>query len=1092
MSNTPDNSRSVTLSQAVEVDSDGFSRIHADDVLAPGYYWQAKSDITAMDTTWNRVSVLVHKGDVLLLLDVFEFDGAAHSVELLDPPSNGGYRTHKLLIEEFFAKMEPCHDAEAIRAKEQREIMDRVQALQEDMAQAEINPLALPGVKESADKAIAEFEREEEQSAVRNQQTDTERNKALHRIHRRAARRSESAGNPLVTQNVIVSNQLSDMIDGGVTSDGLKELTLESRRRTAVATATAKWLTSRAEAIGNTMKELTPYYAERAKVALARSKKAIRYAEDISKGLKSLELYTGDGVDVLEVRQGLSAPTTEPLTLVQGKRFMAEEVAVFADVGDNFDYRDQSKFFDLLSKSDALRDQVFPTSRCVVSMAVNRHTVRYGEKVSAYEQAMRDAANRLVFLLVRDGNNIHAVYSTEPSHEAAARLFPSDEDINRPFTGIDGTKIKLKDVAFSAASERFDDLALHYKRFLILLCGLDHRLHLMGEFYPPENGLQFMSQPFQAKYFRFLEDDGRGFLLETAMEGVEDWMARCNASLRSGSRVMLTAGATVNSPHLTRLSEDYAIISGDLTSSHVVQREGKHHYVTVTAKAKYAGNVTDAKIWLDGPQAKAKTGHYFLCLDLVRLPVIHRYIHSRLNRSTSIGWIRIFKQIEKLLSAELITQEELRSHLRTNAMAHGGLNEEQVDEAIEMGIMSWRASHRGATAPELADTKAVNEILTLMYPSEKIVQSIDSLLNKLIAEKSLTPLRLSRTGKTRLALYVTPTDEDKVPYAPGCHWGWVKRLVIDPLKTKLTIASSTLVWLEKDKVDPTEEEMRSWPELDAWLNEHPEPVALLRLEKFTSAMHNAYSTLNDILKGQRFTSLNEPLPADLFEEIRERFATYYRSATANSSLARLSVPVGVYQSKPGVPVSFIHMQCNALGFVQHYGSDIQADALKLIVKRYGYEKRNSRENETSLSWTLTTTAAPFSHWVTDAAQRHPDFSLVRIQKNALPSLFNSHRGKGNGKPNLTSEMVALSFNRSFEALMQKAPHVKRKFYWNLQEQINREKTFPDFHGKRDEAIKNLRLQSYKPDKSCVSLSPFVWDEKRGRSLAGCWFAKAKK
>ena len=1080
----------LTISQTIDIDSDGFSRIHEENVLAPGFYWRAKEDITQEDKNWNRTVTIIEKDEVVLLLDVHEFEGAAHSVELLQPPSRGGNQNYKLLVEEFFAKMEPCHDAQAVRDREQADIMERVQEIQQEMAQAEVNPLALPGIQESVEKAVAKFEQEEERSISQRAQSVSEREKDLRRIHRRAARRSDAAGNPLVVQNVVISNQLRDMIDGGVTSEGLKELTLESRRRTAVATATAKWLTDRAEKIGNTMKELTPYYAERAKVAIARSKKAIKYAEEISKGLKSLELYTGDGVDVVEVRRGQSASTAEPLTLVQGKRFMAEEVAIFADVDDSFDFEDTAIFFDLLSKNDALRDVVFPTARCVVSMAVNRHRVNYGEKVSAFEAAMRDAQNRRVFLLVRDGDNIHVVYSSEPSHEAAHRLFPSDDDIAKPFRGIDGTKINLKDVAFIEASKRFDDQALHYKRFLILLCGLDHRLHLMGEFYPPECGLQFMSQEFQSKYFHFLEDEGRGNLLELPMESVNDWMERCNNSLRSGSRVMLASSASANSTALTHLN-GYALSKSELKRLHVVVREGKHHYVSVLAKPSYRRDAEDktVKVWLDGPDAKNRKS--FLCLDLVRAPIIYRYIHSRIHRSHSIGWIRIFKSIHAHLSAELVRQAELRSHLRANALAHGGLDEVQVDEAIEMGIMTWRAGHRGADAPDVTDTKEVNAILTLMYPSEKIAASIDAILGKLITEESLTPLKLVRTGKTRLALYVTATEKDKAPYAPGCQWGWVKRLVLEPRKTKISVASTSLVWLEKDKIDPTEEEMRTWPELEGWLNTSQEPTSLRRLEKFTLSMQEAADLFAEPLRANRFFRENKPLDDALFSVIQERYTAHYRVAGTYSNDAHLSIPVGVYQSKVGSVAKYLYMECRAIDFVHHYGNDVQTKALAGICTRYGFRRRSETMKEPICQWRLAITTEPLTQWVTDGIFHTAEFANQRIQIN-YKGKKKGKKTKGDGTPQLTDTEVKLSFNRAFGALMEKAPHLKRNFYDNLRKEIAREKRFPDFYGEKPQKLKQLGARKYEPNTFARSLSPLVWSESAGRSFACRFFGSVKK
>lgn len=1081
----------VVLSEAIDIESDGFARIHEENVLAPGYYWRAKVAITEQDTTWNRTTTIIEQGEVLLLLDVHEFEGSPHSVELLQPPSRGGHRTYKLLVQDFFENMEPCHEAQTLREQEQADILAQVRAIQEEMAQADANPLALPGIQEAAEKAVTAFERQEELAANQTKKTESEREKDLRRIHRRAARRSESAGNPLVVQNVVISNQLSDMIDGGVTSEGLKELTIESRRRTAIATATANWISKRAEDIGRTMAQLTPYYAERAKVALARSKKAIRYAEEISKGLKSLELYTGDGIDVVEVRTGASACTAEPLTLVQGKRFMAEEVAVFADIDENFDFADQSIFFDLLAKHDVLRDQVFPTPRCVVSMAVNRHRVTYGEKVSMFEAAQRDAKNRLVFLLVRDGDNIHVVYSSEPSHEAAHQLFPCDDDLTRHFTGIDGTRIKLKDVAFVEASRKFDDQALHYKRFLILLCGLDHRLHLMGEFYPPQSGLQFMSLDFQSKYFRFLEDDRPERTIGQQLEPVSEWMVRCNTSLRSGSRVMIASTARANSPALTRYS-NHSIARADLDTVHVVAREGQHHYVTVRTTNAYSFGPESktVKVWLDGPNATHSGRHpCFLCLDLVRPQVIHQYIHSRTHRADSISWIRIFKRIHAVLSAEYVSQAPLREHLRYSALQHGGIAQDRIDEAVDVAIMTWRASHRGCSAPEVNNTKAVNEILTLLYPSERIAASIEPLLERFIADHGLTPLKLVRTGKTRLALYVVANEADKEPYAPGCRWGWAKKMILIAGKTKLSVASTSLVWIEKGYIDPSEELIREWPGLVEWTNEKAEPVRLRHLERIKTAMQEAEGLFTELLHSNRFERSGLPMNPDLFADLQERSTAYYRSANSNSKDIRIAIPVGVYQTKQDGPVKFLYMQTRVTDFVRQYGDDAQFMALVSIAKRYGFGRRTQAQEQGACHWRLTEMQEPFTQWVNGSDCERPDFLSARIQKNS-PRPFFQKGTKGDGKPRLSDHTASLSFNRAVDALMQKAPHLKRNFYKNLRNEIQRLKRFPDFNGDRKQRLKELQSQRYAINTNARYLSSMIWSQSRNRSLACKLFGAA--
>lgn len=79
-------------------------------------------------------------------------------------------------------------------------------------------------------------------------------------------------------------------------------------------------------------------------------------------------------------------------------------------------------------------------------------------------------------------------------------------------------------------------MALHYKRFLVLMAGLDHRLDLFGKFHNMPQSMAFISSDFQAKFMNFIHDDeyNRLQLPGATVEGFNDYVARQNKLLRSG------------------------------------------------------------------------------------------------------------------------------------------------------------------------------------------------------------------------------------------------------------------------------------------------------------------------------------------------------------------------------------------------------------------------------------------------------------------------------------------------------------------------------------------------------------------------------
>ncbi len=93
-------------------------------------------------------------------------------------------------------------------------------------------------------------------------------------------------------------------------------------------------------------------------------------------------------------------------------------------------------------------------------------------------------------------------------------------------------------------------MALHYKRFLILCCGLDQRERLFGEFYDRSSNINFISMDFQEKYCRFIHDaDGTGLLSDPEADtrpSLESYIKQANQHLRSGSRVFCEWRQVVN------------------------------------------------------------------------------------------------------------------------------------------------------------------------------------------------------------------------------------------------------------------------------------------------------------------------------------------------------------------------------------------------------------------------------------------------------------------------------------------------------------------------------------------------------------------
>ncbi|WP_137917226.1 hypothetical protein [Hydrogenophaga sp. 2FB] len=1087
---------------------DGVQRVERHDVLEPGCYWRVRAEFKIQDKRWSHHHVVFPVGDVHLLLSLNHFEDELHSIELLEHPRDGARDSYTILIHDFLDHFDPISDQEAedVRRGEQNAIMANVSQMQEEMAQAQINPLALPEVREAAEKAVEDYEQAEVNRAQADSQSAEKRAQDIRRIHRRAGRRSAAKGNPLAVRKTTISDRLDVMISEGITSDGVRELSLEAGRRIAIAQAASTWLSKRAEHMGQYLKTLAPYYAEKPQVALAKSREAITLVKTLSEGIESLKLYTGDSVTVVTLATGAGAVTSEPLTLVQGKRFMDSELAVWAHVEDSFDWSSRPVFFEQLLKNKDLQDQLLPTQRCVVSMAVTEREVGYGEKMNPYERLMNKLENQRVFLLVRDGENIHVVYSQEPSHEAAPRLFPTRGDLKTPFNGLDGTEIGLKDVRFAKSSARFDDMALLYKRFLILLCGLDHREQLFGDFYPRELGLKFMSLDFQQQYFRFLEDDDSGRMIDSGkVVPVMDWIDERNSFLRSGSQIVVAPGASMRAVTAAisgrrRMRLD----TGSLPSTFIATVSKGFHRIQVPY---FDVDDTDHKVmataWLDGPDHKKDEGSWFLCVDRVRLADVRYYLYSRRHRTSDLSWLRTLRRVEQVLEDDQKSQAELRAYLRKSALDAKVLTEVNADDAIDQAVATWRADRRGAPAPQLTEVKSVNEILTLMFPKGSLANTLEGMAQALAAKLNQVPLRFARNGKARFALYTEVPEQERQSYGTGIGWSWVYRHSVAEKRGALVSTSKALVWLNAAAQSAAEEVIVDWPELQPWLNECVEPVRPSDVAGFVAAMEAATSQ-GELLAASR-TARHEgsSIDPDFFATMTNEWLQKVKKLTYYAS-GCIAIPVGMYQRRKDLPPVYVYMRVPVTQYVRRYGSAEQAAAFARLLHS---SRACQEEARMSPTWRLFGMKKPINQTVftmnalndtrtlkwTQQEARRPG----GLKRNELRSEYfhrtkkptRRQRREEGGQPLLAHKSeVTVSFNRAFDNLMAVNPALKRAFYKSVEERVRRESPFGDDAKERRAEQRVARYVPNVPDFSM--LSPLVWDAKRNRGLANRIFSSA--
>jgi hypothetical protein len=789
-------------------DVDRYARFQS---LESGKYWRCRN---------SHKKDGIPKGRVLLLKSIKWVDDKPHTIILAGHPIHDagcmedGYA---YLVSEFLKHFEPAVDGEKIRAAEMAEVQSGITLLNNDLANA-------------ADGAMdAHF-------------ADS-------------ASRLLPAPMPLADPgenqpSTTPPSSISDLIAAGrANASNLRAMRDRVTHAQTIATKKAKFIQERTESLNKQLAIVGNFAREMVLSALARTEDVQKYASKLLSGLATLDLYIGNGVDVETVCCGEGAPADEPLYIRQGKLYVEEEMAVYTDFDDGeFDHRNDKDFLEALRRYPQLRDQIIPFPRGVVLMQWRRHAKHVSDDPIVNFHANRP--NLVAWLLVRNGDNLHLVQPPEQySLVDALRLFPSKDEVDSLFRGFDGQNISFDDLQYTRSLEKHEHLALHYKRFLILLSGLQDRLALLGEFKGPRTAGWLLSKEAQAEVCRFLHDDERESLIGAGYPTMEEWASEANRHLRSGSRVLCywpellthktAPGGFSRSFYGSRdptLMVDYK----EKVSVAIAYKDGAELCVRLPVRQEVHRRGEDPhirefqlRVSLSAANSRWDYGQLsYLCLDSVKADEISRYVHDRNERSEYKTFIRFFKAAHRHLVDVGRHEVPMRQALALSGLSAGAPTH-AVHHAVDQAVMSWRASNRGAMLPVLEDPGYHRAMSAMGAQVRSLVggqrSSWISYAETLATGEGRAPLRLVLGGNNRFFLYLTALlEEHRDVLYPHCY---VQRLTIECKRRKFTIAGRR--WTHLSEASPAETILHEWPEASAETVNHP-PLTYEQIETYTA------------------------------------------------------------------------------------------------------------------------------------------------------------------------------------------------------------------------------------------------------------------
>lgn len=731
---------------------------------------------------------LIRAGRTHLVARLKLAEGEIHTVVLLGHPEDEAGAHYEILVGDFMTWFAPEHDAQAIRAREMKRLEARVAGLQKEIVERQDDP--------DLDAELI------------------------------MARGMSPSSILPAGPDIGVSGKSLVMASVGVTQRQIDDARARVEVQAVLAEEKAKWLTVRTEEIGETLATMGAFYKERAVAALARTQDMQRSVRQISAGLKTLGLYTGEGIDVRILRDGAEAPTDEDLTVFQGKIYLDEETLINHALG-GADFRDTERFAEILRDDRSMLERILPMPRCVVLAQWRRSDKKYGENI--FVDLERNEANRLAFLLIRNGERVYQVFS-EVATANSHLLFPTEDEIaHRPFRGTFGERITIDNVQYSEALEAQQEAILHYRRLLILLWGLNDRLALLGSgFHVDGRDPKFMSMEFQEKRFRFIADAEPA--LPAGRQDLHKWIVEKNSHLKSGSRVLCLWKGIIDPA-----SAPSCFGRKDGAPSHarrywpqapfetlIAFRDGPD-IVVRTEVAGYGRATGEMRHFLarvalsgDGYNEEGELG--FLVLDAVSVEDLDWYLNSRFARRKYLSYVTAFAAARNMLLAELEGERAMREALAGDV--RDGLKREgaEVASAIDGAVQTWRAAHRGARVPSQSGEPdfafARKDLLGQVWIQLGCDMDRVGAAEAIAHDRGRHPLRLSASGRNRFVLYSSPSASESLAHIFVSE-PWVFRMVIEARKSGFRVLSESRALLSEIP-SASETLVHEWDEAALW------------------------------------------------------------------------------------------------------------------------------------------------------------------------------------------------------------------------------------------------------------------------------------
>lgn len=717
--------------------SAGVRQEHIRDEPVAGTYWRARSDVpeklrqvpyqqhhSLRDQGQPKIlyrseveRAALRAGTLLLLRTVHVIEGRVHSVVTSPDPNDPDDVARSWLVDEFLDEMEPVDEAEATAARngDASKTLARIGELRDQMTQ------------------IASAASAESQSVRMIAPPSAEGPQALVKVQREAAEQRANA------------------------------------------------LAKRAEEIGavnvlmqGEVKKLGRLQGERADAALASVQDALKLAAKASEAVASLDLFGGNAVEVTKILDGDGAPDGTPVKIFQNRLFLDEELAVHLHVG-GFSHRDLGVLGDCLARIPGLLDRLIPAQRGVVLVRIRRNAKAIdGTDFASVMAQIEDArADRTQFLLMRDGGRVHLTFA-ETALQEAERLFPTKDEMDKPFRGSGAENIGYQDVRYVKALKESERQALIYQRLLILLWGLEFSEERpLGRIDLKRDAGDWTSQAWQAEHLEFVSDDDT-LSLPKAGPTVREWLAENRSNITDGSRIAIDWEEAIDADSAPSCAKrDW----GSRSDRDVFTRRPIERYGIATVKMEGRDPIVMAPVQHVSTKTRSNARvnlrereSCYIVLDTVNEDELDAYAESRISRRDYLHYLALFRVAKEGLRSEMAEIAAIDAKIASElADAYRDSDAEAIKRAVKRAHTMLRAQQAGKPATG-GQKRGVAETAAMILSGAPGAAELAKIAG--VVEDDVLRSGIDGNGRARV---VAPGPSD--PIAPD--GAWVKDIIVE-------------------------------------------------------------------------------------------------------------------------------------------------------------------------------------------------------------------------------------------------------------------------------------------------------------------------